>query len=203
MEFHEKLQELRKARGLTQEELAQALYVSRTAISKWESGKGYPNIDSLKMISGFFSVSIDDLLSSTELMTAAEQESELNLRRLCDQLLGIVDLMGVMLVLLPLYPQAMGDYIASVNLFACAQASLPVRCGYWLLPIALVGLGAAKLLLVRLNAEKGHKPVTALSLVLGAIAVLFMTMTRAPYAAAVAFLLFLLKAALVYRRAVK
>ena len=38
MEFHEKLQELRKSRGLTQEELSEELYVSRTAISKWESG---------------------------------------------------------------------------------------------------------------------------------------------------------------------
>ena len=38
LEFGEKLQELRKSRGLTQQELAEALYVSRTAISKWESG---------------------------------------------------------------------------------------------------------------------------------------------------------------------
>ena len=54
-EFYEKLQELRKQKGLTQEELAEALYVSRTAISKWESGRGYPNIDSLKGIASYFS----------------------------------------------------------------------------------------------------------------------------------------------------
>ena len=54
MEFNKKLQELRKSRDLTQEELAEALYVSRTAISKWESGRGYPSIDSLKVISRFF-----------------------------------------------------------------------------------------------------------------------------------------------------
>ena len=54
MEFNEKLQELRKQRGLTQEELAEKLYVSRTAISKWESGRGYPNIESLKAIAKFF-----------------------------------------------------------------------------------------------------------------------------------------------------
>ena len=54
MELSEKLQALRRQKGLTQEELAQALYVSRTAVSKWESGRGYPSIDSLKAISRFF-----------------------------------------------------------------------------------------------------------------------------------------------------
>ena len=72
MEFNEKLQELRKQKGLTQEELAEVLYVSRTAISKWESGRGYPNIDSLKAISKFFSASLDDLLSSDAILTLAE-----------------------------------------------------------------------------------------------------------------------------------
>jgi transcriptional regulator with XRE-family HTH domain len=51
MEFNEKLQLLRKQKGLTQEELAEQLFVSRTAVSKWESNRGLPNIDSLKAIS--------------------------------------------------------------------------------------------------------------------------------------------------------
>ena len=46
MEFNEKLIELRKHSNLTQEELAKSLFVSRTAISKWESGRGLPNIES-------------------------------------------------------------------------------------------------------------------------------------------------------------
>ena len=53
MELNEKLLQLRKQKGLTQEALADALFVSRTAISKWESGRGYPNIDSLKAIAQF------------------------------------------------------------------------------------------------------------------------------------------------------
>ena len=75
MEFNEKLQELRKSKSLTQEELAKALFVSRTAISKWEQGGGYPGIDSLKEISRFFSVSIDDLICSEEIISAAADES--------------------------------------------------------------------------------------------------------------------------------
>lgn len=84
MEFNEKLQELRKNKGLTQEELAEALYVSRTAVSKWESGRGYPNIDSLKEISRFFSVTVDDLLSGEKLLFIAEKENKSNMRELCN-----------------------------------------------------------------------------------------------------------------------
>jgi transcriptional regulator with XRE-family HTH domain len=89
MEFGEKLQELRKNKDMTQEELAEALYVSRTAISKWESGRGYPSIDSLKEISRFFSVSIDELLSAEKMVSIAEKENRDNIRYICDMLLGI------------------------------------------------------------------------------------------------------------------
>ena len=71
MEFNEKLQELRKKKGLTQEELAEVLYVSRTAISKWESGRGYPSIDSLKAIARFFGLTVDELLSGEEMLFIA------------------------------------------------------------------------------------------------------------------------------------
>ena len=76
MEFHEKLAELRKNKGLTQEELAEALFVSRTAVSKWESGRGYPGIDSLKEISRFFSVTVDELICPEEIISAAENEKK-------------------------------------------------------------------------------------------------------------------------------
>lgn len=116
MEFHEKFQELRKNRGLTQEELAEALFVSRTAISKWESGRGYPSIDSLKEISRYFSVSIDELLSGEQLVFIAEKENKKNLNGLCDLLFGFVDLLSLLLIFLPLYPRPFGGYIYSVSL---------------------------------------------------------------------------------------
>jgi len=96
VEFCEKLQQLRKSRGLTQEELAEALYVSRTAISKWESGRGYPSIDSLKELSAYFSVTIDDLLSAERLIRIAEKESRSALQSLCDLLMGMADLLSVL-----------------------------------------------------------------------------------------------------------
>jgi len=58
----EKIKELRKKKGLTQEELASSLNVSRQAITKWETGEGTPDIDNLKNIALFFHVSVDYLV---------------------------------------------------------------------------------------------------------------------------------------------
>ena len=76
MEFNEKLQKLRTNENLTQEELAEKLYVSRTAVSKWESGRGYPSIDSLKVIAKYFNVTIDELIGSEEIVTLAEKDKK-------------------------------------------------------------------------------------------------------------------------------
>ena len=105
MNWNEKLQSLRKQKGLTQEELAAALYVSRTAISKWESGRGYPNIDSLKAIAAYFDVTVDELLSDGEWLSVAEEEAKGKEKRLCKTFFGMMDLFVGLLLFLPFFGQ--------------------------------------------------------------------------------------------------
>ena len=193
MEFHEKLQELRKNKGLTQEELAEALYVSRTAVSKWESGRGYPNIESLKDISKFFSVSIDDLLSSEKLLSIAEKENKSNIRNMCDLLFGIVDLFSFILIVLPLYPNKIDDFVYSVNLLNYTQTTLINKTIYWIMFVSLVTLGIAKMILTITNAEKSNKILMGFSMVISIVLVLFLALTREAYAVVVVFLFLLTK----------
>ena len=197
MEFHEKLQELRKSRGLTQEELAESLYVSRTAISKWESGRGYPSIDSLKEISNYFSVTIDDLLSSEKLLSIAEKENKDNLQNMCDFLLGILDICSFILILLPLYPNMVNGFVYSVNLFAYTQTTLLNRLLYWIMIITLIVVGITKLLLTKFGIERCNKIMTGVSMVISILSVLFLAMTRETYAVIVVFLLLVIKGVLI------
>lgn len=67
MTFGEKLKRLRNDNGMTQEQLAEKIFVTRTAISKWETNNGYPSIDSLKAISNLFGTGIDDLISDKDI----------------------------------------------------------------------------------------------------------------------------------------
>ena len=201
MEFHEKLQELRKSRGLTQEELAESLYVSRTAVSKWESGRGYPSIDSLKEISNYFSVTIDDLLSSEKLLSIAEKENKLNIRSICDLLFGILDVCSFLLIVLPLYPNTVNGFVYSVNLVAYVQTTSLNRFVYWIMFISLVVIGIIKLTLTKLRIEKCSKILTEVSMVISILMVLFLAITRQAYAVIVVFLLLVIKGMLLFKYA--
>lgn len=66
MSFQEQLQTLRKAKGLSQEKLAEFLGISRQAVAKWEVGQSYPDIARLISLSDLFKVSIDKLVNDYE-----------------------------------------------------------------------------------------------------------------------------------------
>ncbi len=198
MEFGEKLQKLRKDKGLTQEELAEALYVSRTAVSKWESGRGYPNIESLKEISRFFSVSVDNLLSSEKLLSIAEKENKSNIRNMCNLIFGIADILSLVLIILPLYPNTVGDFVYSVNLLNYTQISQHNIILYWAMFVCLILVGIAKIILTKIKAEKSNKILTTISIVIGMLSLLLLALTREAYAVIVSFLLLIIKAIVFY-----
>ncbi|EGP4922530.1 helix-turn-helix transcriptional regulator [Enterococcus faecium] len=193
MEFNEKLQQLRTGKNLTQEQLAEQLYVSRTAISKWESGKGYPNIESLKCISKFFSVTIDELLSGEELITLAETENRSNLKKIYNYIYGILDMMAVAFIFLPLYGNSVGGYVYAVNLLSFTATTPFNLAVYWSAFAALVVIGIAKIILTHLDKETWGGIATKCSLGLTALAICFLAAAREPYITALMFLLFVAK----------
>ena len=65
MTFKEKIVKLRKLKGLTQDEFASAVGVSRQAVYKWECGQSYPEVSKLLEIKFLFGISIDDLLDES------------------------------------------------------------------------------------------------------------------------------------------
>lgn len=75
MDFSEKLRTLRKQHGLSQEELAHRLGVSRQAVSKWETGQGFPDTDKLLVLSNMFAVSLDYLLKNGDVGETVHTDS--------------------------------------------------------------------------------------------------------------------------------
>ena len=161
MEFNEKLQQLRKKNNLTQEQLAEQLFVSRTAVSKWESGKGYPNIESLKSISKLFSVSIDDLLSGDELISLAECENRSNIKKVYGLMGGIIDVMAAAFIFLPLYGKPEGGHIYHVNLLSFTDTTKINLWIYWGIFCFLIVLGIMRLILTHYDKEAWLSSVTS------------------------------------------
>ena len=188
MEFNEKLQELRRSRGLTQEELAEKLYISRTAVSKWESGRGYPNIESLRTIAGFFSVTVDELLSPKE--SAGEKKDRGAL------MFGALDLCMLLLFILPLFAERAES--------GAMPATLLILDGYLkliflALTLGMIFLGIAELALQGSCKMFWIKHKYNISLAAGAVALLVFVISLQPYAAVFSFVLLSIKAILMQK----
>ena len=200
MEFNEKIQELRKQKGLTQEELAEKLYVSRTAISKWESSRGYPNIESLKAIAKFFSVTVDELLSTDEVLTIAEEDNKRKEKRFRDLAYGLLDLSIAILLFLPLFAEKSGGAIQSVSLITLGGVQPYLKTAYLAAVIAMTVMGILTLALQNCQAMAWIKSKTTVSLTLGAILVLIFMISSQPYATVFAFVLLTIKALMLIKR---
>ena len=200
MEFNEKLQEFRKQRGLTQEELAESLYVSRTAISKWESGRGYPNIDSLKATAKFFEVTIDELLSGEELLTIAEEDTKLKERTLRDLIFGLLDCGLALLLFLPFFGQKADGAIREVSLIALADIQPYLKTAYLAFVGATILLGIMTLALQNCRQRLWRQSKSVLSPALSAVGVCLFIISQQPYAAVFVFSFLIIKALMLIKQ---
>ena len=200
MEFNEKLQELRKQKGMTQEELAEVLFVSRTAISKWESGRGYPNIESLKALAKFFGVTVDELLSGEELLTIAEadtREKESNVR---DLVFGLLDISAVMAFFFPIFGQRAGETVQSVSLLSISGIQPYLKVLYFAAVIVITLCGVSTFGLHSSNCRIWKNNKSKISLILNAFGTLLFIISLQPYAAAYLFVFLTIKALMLMQK---
>ena len=194
MEFNEKLQELRKNKGLTQEELAEALYVSRTAISKWESGRGYPSIDSLKEIAKYFSVTIDELLSSNEVLSIAEEDNKQKEKHLKSLVLGLLDISVLMFFFLPFFGQKANGVVQEVSLLSLNEITTYLKTAYYAIVISIAVYGILTLTFQNCQKVFWTKNRDKMSLILNVAAVLLFIISSQVYAGAFLFIFLVIKA---------
>ena len=193
MEFHEKLQELRKQREMTQEELAEILYVSRTAISKWESGRGMPNVESLKAISKFFGISLDDLLSSEELLILVEDDHRQKETNLRDMVFGMLDICMILLLFLPFFGEQMDGAVHEVSLLGLSGTQTYLKVIYYVVVVGLSFLGIMTFLLKNHRKRIWILTKQKMSLYLSVLGVIVFIVGKQPYAAVMIFVFLMVK----------
>ena len=200
MEFNQKLQELRKSKGLTQEDLAEILHVSRTAVSKWESGRGYPNLDSLREISAFFSVTIDELLSCNQVLTIAEMDNKQKTTQLCDLVYGLLDCCVVGFFFLPLFGQKNGDLIKEVSLLSLSGTVPWLKTLFCVIAALVVICGVLTLAMQNCQRPLWTNNKHLISLTLSTVGVLVFIIGRQVYAAAFLFLFLIIKTIILLKK---
>ena len=193
MELSEKLQALRKRKGLTQEELAEALFVSRTAVSKWESGRGYPSIDSLKAVSKYFGITIDELLSSDELLTIADEDNRQKEARMRDLLYGLLDSSAALFFFLPIFGQAADGGVRAVSLLTLTAIQPYLKISYFAVTAGMVVWGILMLAMQNCRQALWVQNKQKVSLLLSTVGAMLLIISTQPYAAALLFVFLVIK----------
>ena len=193
MEFNEKLQELRKQNNLTQEDLAEKLFVSRTAVSKWELGRGYPNIDSLKAIAKIFGISIDELLSGEELLNIAEEDTKQREKHIRDIVFGLLDISMLMLLFLPIFGRRINDTIYSTSLLSLTDISTYLKICYFITIGLIVLTGILTLTLQTCTKGFWTKNKSKISLFANILGVILFVVSQQPYAATILLIYLVIK----------
>lgn len=193
MDFNQKLQQLRTQKGLTQEQLAEKVCVSRVAVSKWESGRGYPNLDSLKKLSEIFSISVDELLSSRELIDLANTQTKNNSRILRSLIFGITDFLAILLFIIPLFADRFEGKIEIVNLLKLSHISAFVKIIFLVLTGCSVLFGALELALQNIQSACKQKTELILSGMFSSLEIVLSAMTNQPDQCILFFALFIVK----------
>lgn len=199
MEFGEKIQKLRNENKWTQERLAEKLYVSRTAVSKWESGKGYPNIDSLKEIAKLFNITIDELLSSEEIIDIAKKENATNIKKANNVIYGLLDIISVLFIFLPLFAQRTEDFVYSVSLISTNDISNIIKISYIVILSILSLIGVTEIIFNFIDNKKIQRIINIISLIFEAISILFFAMSRQTYLTAIIFIILTIKIAIIIK----
>lgn len=201
MDFGEKLKALRTERGLTQEQLAARLYVSRTAVSKWETGGGSPNLDSLQAVARLFDVSVDDLLSTDDLIVLARDERRSTARSSGMLSFGLLDVLAVVFAFIPLYGVDDGSFVRMASL-ADYGASVDFGASFAVMAAAIAALllvGAAEVALAVAGPRRAARTVALVGFAVQALAVVLFASTMQPYATTLMFVLLLAKVVVGYR----
>lgn len=171
MAFGDRLQEVRKRSGMTQEEFAEQLQVSRQSVSRWESNRGYPEMEKIIFICNRYGVTMDELFEE-EVPTPGEPPEEtprLPVRTLSGELMGLyanlspynksigIMLLAVIVMLGPAYVYCMRSmkggadevmtiiWIAAIIIFGIAEAATAGLVSIWFVAGAVAALIATEL----------------------------------------------------------
>lgn len=184
---------MRNQNKWTQEQLAEKLYVSRTAVSKWESGKGYPNIDSLKDIAKLFDKSIDELLSSEEIIDIAKKENTSNIKKINNLIYGLLDIISFLFIFLPLYAKKTDSFIYSVSLIGTNDISNIIKIIFIIILSILSLIGFFEIIMQFIDNKKIQKIINLISLIVETFAILFFSISRQTYLTSIIFIILIIK----------